>query len=106
MPPHKRNPASGTRGVRRDDLLGKSIARDSTRPSAFSQPYLPWESHDEATLAFRGVIAVGPLDPRWFDKLLEGNDPAGKLILIYQRCPDTPACVTFCGRIERLLHRR
>src|SRR3954464_6190569 len=92
-----RNPASCTRGVRGNDPLGKSIIRDNTRPPAVPHPFPSWNSHDEATLAHRRVVAVGSIDPMWFDKLLEGNNPSGKLILIQQRCPETPAWVTFCG---------
>ena len=97
MPPQKQNPASGTRGARRDDLLDKSIARDNTPKALPDESPRGHDTDDAALLSRRGVTAVGPADPNWFDKLLEGNDPAEKLILIQQRSPDTPALVTYCG---------
>src|SRR4051794_5333208 len=97
----KRSPASCTRGVRGNDPLAKSIIRDNTRSPTAPQSALPWSFHDEALPACRRAATVGPLDPRWFDMLLEGNDRAGKLIVVQQRCPETPARVTFCNESSR-----
>ena len=97
MPPQKRNPASGTRGARGNDPLGKSITRENTPSSFPAQPARPWPTRTKSPPADGRRQDCGPGSPdlQWFDEALEGNDPAGRLILIQHFT--THADVTFCG---------